>query len=62
MKDITNKWIQKANEDLKVIEHELKLEADERANGAICFHTQQAAEKFLKAFSRGKRRKYRKNP
>ncbi len=50
MKDITNKWIQKANGDLKVVEHELKLKAKERVNSAICFHAQQAAEKFLKAF------------
>jgi len=50
MKDITGKWIQKADEDMKVVEHELKLEEAECAKGAVCFHAQQAAEKYLKAF------------
>ncbi len=50
MKDISARWIQKADEDMKVVGHELKLGKTECAKGAVCFHAQQAAEKYLKAF------------
>ncbi len=41
-------WLAKANEDLLVVE---KLtEKDIIATASICFHCQQAVEKFLKAF------------
>ena len=41
-------WIEKAEEDRLVV-HQL-MEANSSAMGAIGFHCQQAAEKFLKAF------------
>lgn len=42
-------WLHKANEDIQVI---LKLTDNqpELFTGAICFHCQQAVEKFLKAY------------
>lgn len=41
-------WIEKAEEDRLVV-HQL-VKADSSARGAIGFHCQQSAEKFLKAF------------
>jgi len=43
-------WVKKASEDLKVAEHEMNLESDDIITSAVCFHCQQAIEKFLKAF------------
>lgn len=43
-------WLKKAEIDLKVIEHELKLPQEEIVIEAVCFHAQQAVEKHLKAF------------
>jgi len=46
--DFIKQWLQKANEDLLVInrltEHEII------ATSSVCFHCQQAVDKFLKAF------------
>jgi HEPN domain-containing protein len=46
--DFINQWLMKANEDLLVIkkltEHEII------AASSVCFHSQQAVEKLLKAF------------
>ncbi|WAM31913.1 HEPN domain-containing protein [Caldicellulosiruptor naganoensis] len=50
MNDIVNNWIKKALEDLKVAEHELSLEENQMVTSAICFHSQQAVEKLLKAY------------
>ena len=44
------KWISKADGDLKVAEHEMAVVESERVTDAICFHCQQAIEKYLKAF------------
>lgn len=47
-KDLINSWIKKAEKDLLAAEHELSFQ-----NGvteSICFHCQQAVEKFLKAY------------
>ena len=47
-KDLINSWIKKAEKDLLAAEHELSF-----LNGvteSICFHCQQAVEKFLKAY------------
>lgn len=41
-------WISKANEDLLVVEKLTEFEIV--ANASVCFHCQQAVEKFLKAF------------
>ena len=43
-------WIIKANNDLKAVEHELVLPNDEIIKDIVCFHCQQATEKFLKAY------------
>jgi HEPN domain-containing protein len=46
--EFVKQWLAKANEDLLVVE---KLTEDEIiATSSVCFHCQQAAEKFLKAF------------
>lgn len=51
MKDeYLQRWIIKANNDLTVAEHELSTTDEERVTEAICFHCQQAVEKYLKAF------------
>jgi HEPN domain-containing protein len=47
-KDFIKQWLEKANEDLYVVE---KLTENEIvATSSVCFHCQQAVEKFLKAF------------
>lgn len=43
-------WIEKAENDLKVAEHESNLPEGEAITDAICFHCQQAVEKLLKGF------------
>lgn len=43
-------WINKALEDMRVAEHEVELGKSEMVTGAVCFHSQQAVEKLLKAF------------
>lgn len=48
--EYVGQWLTKANNDLKVAENEIKLPADDRVTEAICFHCQQAVEKFLKAY------------
>jgi len=47
-------WIEKAENDLRAAEHTLRMEKDCPFD-TICFHAQQCAEKYLKAFlvSRG---------
>ncbi len=44
------KWLIKANNDLKVAENEMALPKENMVTDAICFHSQQAVEKYLKAF------------
>ena len=50
MTEKANLWIVKALEDLKVAEHEMRLEEKEIVTSAVCFHCQQFVEKVLKAF------------
>ena len=50
MDDEVKDWLIKAESDFRVIEHELKLPDDEIVKDAVCFHCQQAVEKYLKAF------------
>jgi HEPN domain-containing protein len=47
--DYLKNWLFRANEDIAVIEHLFKAESELYAS-TICFHAQQAVEKFLKAF------------
>ena len=42
------KWIAKAESDLKIAKDEMQL--TDPATDAVCFHTQQFVEKYLKAF------------
>lgn len=48
IKDLVGKWIKKADNDLLTAERELSFE--DPITQTICFHCQQAAEKYLKAF------------
>lgn len=47
MKEITCEWIEKAEKDFRVAKRELTLEPPEY--DAVCFHSQQCVEKYLKA-------------
>ncbi len=47
MKDLTKEWIEKAEEDFLVAKREIDLQPP--AYGAVCFHSQQCVEKYLKA-------------
>lgn len=48
VKEIVQKWVLKAENDLKTAAQ--ILEAKEIITDTLCFHCQQTAEKFLKAF------------
>ena len=47
--DLVNNWILKAGKDLTSAEHEFTF-GDDAVTETICFHSQQAAEKYLKAY------------
>jgi HEPN domain-containing protein len=44
------KWLLRADNDLKVAEREMAAPQDELVTEAVCFHCQQGAEKYLKAY------------
>jgi len=44
-----NNWLFRANEDIAVINNLIKADTENYAS-TICFHAQQASEKYLKAF------------
>jgi HEPN domain-containing protein len=46
--DFIKQWLAKANEDLLVVDKLTEFEII--ATSSVCFHCQQAVEKFLKAF------------
>jgi HEPN domain-containing protein len=48
--EYVKKWLIKASNDLRVAENEVKLPVHDMVTEAICFHSQQAVEKFLKAY------------
>lgn len=48
IKNLVSKWIKKAENDLLTVKRELSFE--EPVTQTVCFHCQQAAEKYLKAF------------
>jgi HEPN domain-containing protein len=47
VKEITKQWIKKAKEDYIVTSRDVEL--DKPVCSAICFHSQQAVEKYIKA-------------
>ena len=47
-KDIIKRWLKKAEADLKTAK--ILLEVEDAPTESICFHAQQAVEKFLKAY------------
>lgn len=49
MKEETREWVRLAESDLRVARRESRV-TDEPSYSAVCFHSQQAAEKLLKAF------------
>ena len=48
MKPITSEWVDKAEADLATAQREIDA-LDKPNYDAVCFHTQQCAEKYLKA-------------
>lgn len=58
MNEDVQKWILKADNDLKVAHDEIKTENP--ATDAICFHCQQCCEKYLKTYLVFHQREFRK--
>ena len=46
--DLVKKWFSKADEDLLTIEN--NLHSDKIPTSSVCFHSQQAVEKYLKGY------------
>ena len=49
MKPTTAEWVAKAEDDFAMVERESQVEANPSYDG-ICFHAEQCAEKYLKAW------------
>lgn len=47
--EIVHQWLIKADHDLEIVKRELRL-PDEPLTDILCFHCQQAVEKYLKAY------------
>lgn len=50
MDEYIKQWLSKAESDMQIIKHELSLPDPQITRDAVCFHCQQAVEKFFKAF------------
>jgi HEPN domain-containing protein len=48
MKPITQEWVNKAEGDFATAQRELQVQQSPNYN-AVCFHSQECAEKYLKA-------------
>ncbi len=48
--ELVRNWLIKANNDIRVIQNELSLPVEKTVTDGVCFHTQQAIEKFFKAY------------
>ncbi len=57
---ITKQWIKKAEADLLTVKHELSFFDEEIIVETVCFHSQQAIEKYLKAFLVFKQKEFSK--
>jgi HEPN domain-containing protein len=49
IEEIVNQWLEKADNDLRTAKHTLMIE-DHCPFDTVCFHLQQAVEKYCKAF------------
>ncbi len=58
LEDFVKKWILKADNDLKIAKDEIVTKKP--TTDMICFHAQQAVEKYLKAFLSFKNKKFRR--
>src|SRR5437588_9056303 len=53
MKQLTNEWLRKADQDFRVMRREFRVSSEnleEATFDVVCFHAQKCAEKLLKAF------------
>jgi len=50
IKEVVKNWLQYAGEDLELAKRELNYIDEEVLIRTVCFHCQQAVEKYLKAF------------
>lgn len=48
--DYLKNWLKKAENDFKAAQNELEITKKRKLTDVICFHCQQAVEKYLKAF------------
>jgi HEPN domain-containing protein len=60
MKQITREWIEKAEGDFATAEREAAVDQSPNYD-AVCFHTQQCAEKYLKAAVAGSKHSLSEN-
>jgi HEPN domain-containing protein len=58
MKEAIEPWIAKAEEDIRACK--ILLESDDFPTTVVCFHAQQVAEKYMKAFLTGMGIEFRK--
>lgn len=57
MREITAEWVRKAENDFEVAQL-ARSRAEQPILDAVCFHSQQCAEKYLKAFLQEQRRRF----
>ncbi len=48
--ELVRNWLIKANNDIRIIQNEFSLPESKLVTDGICFHSQQAVEKFLKSY------------
>ena len=48
--EFLSRWLRRADRDLQVAENELHTVTGDVVTEAVCFHAQQAVEKYLKAY------------
>ena len=60
MNELTREWIEKAEGDWRTSARELRARRHPNYD-AVCFHAQQAAEKYLKAFCKKTEHSFQKH-